>query len=400
MTSPILPTANALFGAAKLHLATIRPTAKAHVESGRYASVLEGFKNQEQLCLARVAAEIAAARVPTSGGQELVELLQSEFDANIVNQPTHAVGEVEIWRATQGTPGLIRAGTRFRRKGDKNTSPLRQDAIYESTEPVYVGSLDGAAASPVVVPVRCVQAGTIGNMPYDWSTPSSYFSIVDTIFDSSFKVSHAYAAGGSDNLDTKLKQLGKYLTQGQYGPNLAAIVAGLLSTPGVSRFAVSENLAEGSVNAWIADDSWATSGKLRSLALQTLQDGWLGWGCKVNIGIVRVLPIAIHSEVVLRDKRFAGDTSEILANIRAAVRGYFNNRDDWYTWTHSGIFAAIVGSDRRIARARSCAVRYALTGAAVATPSTMLWTNASTQLVHYHVDDTNVQITLQTPSST
>lgn len=176
-----------------------------------------------------------------------------------------------------------------------------------------------------------------------------WFSVVGALFDSTLNLVRAEVAGGSDDELEKARALGPHLGRGKYGPNMDAICAGILSAPGVRHFAVSEDLASGCVCAWVADSSWAWSTRLNERVRDVVKSGdWLGFGCKLSLGRVVDYPIGVSATVVLRDKQYLANQAEILANIRKALRSYFDNRADWYTWTLEGVMSAICRSDRRI----------------------------------------------------
>lgn len=413
MAEPQIPRVNDLLGAGFDAIATARPTTVRHLAFGQYGDVMHGWKAQAQLVLRRLAHEAKSTRL-ICDGRPLLDLLASEFDAILDPSPQHAIGTVVLRRsfltAAEFTGGIIRAGTKFRRPADPTATPQARGALFESTEPVYVGTDSTVAPPPsigrtqrVVVPIRAVTSGAAGNIPRAYSSilsddASPLIEIADTLFDPAFSVVYGDAAGGSDQPQTaRLRALGKALGSGQYGPNEAAIMAGLLLTNGVAHAAVRESATTGTIVAWIADESWAWSSRLRDLALQNLNDTWLGFGCAAAIGATSMTPVGISAAVTVRDKRAFAETSGLTEKIRASVRTYFNDRPDWYAWRESGIKGAIMRADRRLLEVTSVTVK-GLDGAVISQSSGELPTTTVNPLVYRYVDDTNISVVLSSPS--
>ncbi len=412
MADPQIPRVNELLGAGFDAIAAQRPSAVRHLAFGRYGDVFHGWKAQAQLVLRRLAHEAKSTRL-ICGGRPLLDLLASEFDAIVDPSPQKAVGTVVLRRnyATAGefTGGVIRAGTKFRRPANATACPQAKEALYESTEPVYVGTDSVAAPAPltgrvqrVVVPIRAVTAGASANITQVYSpilsdSDNPPIEKADTLFDSAFAVVYGDAAGGSSApQDAKLRQLGKALGSGQYGPNEAAILAGLLLTSGVAHAAVREKTSSGTVLAWIADESWAWSDKLRDTALQNLNDTWLGFGCACSIGQTSTVPVGVSVSATVRDKRTFADSSGLTEKMRQSVKAYFNDRPDWYSWRHAGIKGAVMRSDRRLLEVTDAVVKD-LDGNTISEPSGALPTTTINPIVYRYIDDTNVSITLASP---
>jgi hypothetical protein len=96
---PILPTAREIIGPAKDAIVAERSTASTHVElDHNYAKVLGGWRGQFGVANARLGAEVAAARSPTSTGRALTELCAGRFDTPRLEDPTKAIGELVLTR--------------------------------------------------------------------------------------------------------------------------------------------------------------------------------------------------------------------------------------------------------------------------------------------------------------
>lgn len=412
MAEPQIPRVNDLLGAGFDAIVAERPSVQKQLAFGRYGDIMHGWKAQAQLVLRRLAGEATAARLITEGAP-LLDLLASEFDALVDPSPQYAIGTVVLRRSyatlSEFHGGIIRVGTKFRRPAESIAIPPAKEATYESTAPVFVGT-DAASAFPLTgytqrleIPIRATRPGAHANIPRTYSSitiddSDPPIELVDTLFDDSFIVVYGDAAGGSDGPPvSKLRSLGKALGSGQYGPNEAALLAGLLSTDGVAHAAVRERTSNGTMLAWIADESWAWSQRLRSAASQNLNDEWLGFGCAASIGTTSLVPISMTIAATLRDKRSFAETSELQSRIRAAVKSYFEVRPDWYAWRESGIKGAVMRSDRRLLEVTSVVVMD-VDGNILSEPDGELPETTANPLVYRFVDDSNITITLSSPS--
>lgn len=408
MTTAILPRLPDLVGAAAQRLVEVRPSARQHIVAGRWGDPLAQWKAECALVQKRLAAEITAARV-SSEGRALYDLLVSEFDAVISPEPSKAVGTIMLTRNAHDAGvtqpgGLIPKGTKFRKTANATSSPPVRGAEYVSVEPVFVPPYPGNSSQIINIRIEASQSGTAANAQ-PWETTTA-FAKGETLFDPLLTVSQGWAAGGSDAFSTvKLRSLAQALALGQYGPTAAALAAGVLSSPGVSRFAMQEydqNGDRGTTVIWIGDDSWCWSQQLEDTALQTLQDSWLGFGCKATINPIENTRASATASVMLRDKRNLADTLSIADNIRAATKAYFDARPDFYTWRLTSLAATITRSDRRIlgvpgVHGPTITVKDVL-GNALAEPSASLPTNTANQILHYDLDATKLALTFLTPA--
>jgi hypothetical protein len=244
MTDAILPRLPDLVGAAAQKLIEERPAARPHIVAGRWGDLLAQQKAEAALALKRLASEVQAARVGQAEGRALYDLLVSEFDAIITPEPSKAVGTILLDRnygdGTVTMPGgIIPKGTRFRKVADASTSPPVRGADYVSVTPVFVEPAPGNYTQSISVRIEAAQAGTAANaQPWE----ETCFALADALFDSDIAVNEGAAAGGSDGFSTaRLRSLARALSLGQYGPVSLALVAGALSTPGVTRVAACEH---------------------------------------------------------------------------------------------------------------------------------------------------------------
>jgi hypothetical protein len=402
MTDAILPRLPDLVGAAAQKLIEERPAARPHIVAGRWGDLLAQQKAEAALALKRLASEVQAARVGQAEGRALYDLLVSEFDAIITPEPSKAVGTILLDRnygdGTVTMPGgIIPKGTRFRKVADASTSPPVRGADYVSVTPVFVEPAPGNYTQSISVRIEAAQAGTAANaQPWE----ETCFALADALFDSDIAVNEGAAAGGSDGFSTaRLRSLARALSLGQYGPVALALVAGALSTPGVTRVAACEYdqaNARGVTSLWIADDSWCWSRQLQDTAQQVIQDGWLGFGCSCLPNKIENTRVSVTASIMLRDKRHLADTLEINHRVRAAVKSYFDDRPDFYTWKNASLRGAIVQSDRRILACQSVAVKD-VGGNTLSEPSALFPATPATQLYHYDVDATRLTPTYLTP---
>lgn len=411
MVDPQIPRAVDVLGAGKDALIAVRPHTKRFLTVGRYADVMAGWRAQYQLVLRRLAHEALCSRLVVDG-KPLLDLLASEFDAAVDPAPQHAIGTVRLLRNKTGptgfTGGLIRQGTKFRRPADATATPPAREALYESTEPVYVGSSYQVATPPltgyvqyITVPVRAVLPGSAANIVRTHgaaiaSDTTAPMVVADSLFDT-FTVDYADAAGGSDGPPVaKLRALGTALGTGQYAPNLAAIAAGLLMTNGVAHVAVTEDTTTGKVLAWAADESWAWSTRLRDRALQNLNDRWLGFGCAASLGVVSNYNVSVSLALTLRDKRHLADGSAITEKVRKAILAYFNDRPDWYTWRIDRVIGEAMRADRRILDVQEALVKNA--DGNMDEPAAALPASVAAPIYHYNVDEGSITTLLYAPS--
>ena len=381
MSNPVLPRIPDVVEEAENRLIDKRPSASLHVKDGRWGDVIAQWKAQHALVLRRISYEVSAARLWIAEGRELYDLVVSEFGATIPPDPSHAIGHVVLSRDPPHTGerlvgGLIRAGTRFRKVPNPSASPPVAGAEYESTAPVFVQPFETPTKQEVRVRIRCVNPGTGGNAQ-DWEEDT--FALADTLFDPSLRVVSGQAAGGMMAYSpAKLRALATAMTMGQYGPVSSALVAGALSTQGVSR-CVSRSGAKESI--WITDDSWCCSDELLGEADKTIRDAWLGFGCRYSIFPVKNVRVSLKADVLLRGERHIADAVDVSAAIRAAVKRYFDDRPDFYIWKTSALRGVITQSDRRILSCLSVVVSDA-DGNPIPDPDGL-------DVKHYDIDTTN-----------
>ncbi len=94
-----VPTVGEVVGAGIEALVAARPGAAAHIESGNYGNVVEGWRAQFELARRRLVDEHCATRLPLARGQELSELTAGNYDCPRRQEPTAAIGAIVIRRA-------------------------------------------------------------------------------------------------------------------------------------------------------------------------------------------------------------------------------------------------------------------------------------------------------------
>ncbi len=387
---PLICTPDEIIGPAITEFVSLRPNALRHINYGEgvYSYVFAGWRAQAALALRRLALAAKATRINLSEGDDLRELVASEFNTPEELRPTTAVGEATLTRAAGAYPtGTIPKGTRFLRpQVEVPPFPLAA-ASYESVADVPVA----AGALTATVLIRSVEIGSIANTPLVTSQATG-LEVSDTLFDTNFTVTGYTAAGGSDGAsNADIRRFAKAFAAGQYGPTTGELVAGCLRNTGVKHFAVVDDPDTAQAVVYIADQNWASGARWASVVEQSLYDNdYVGFGCSASVRVLLNTIVNVATTVRLRDKRYLSDTSGIDASIRKAVRKYFDDRPDWQVWKTAGLRAAIARADRRIL---SCPTAIVKDEDAV----TLAETTPSSAVVHYFLADNAVTITYQAP---
>ena len=337
---------------------------------GKWSDVLAGWQAQANLNLRRVADEMLQARLPLASGLGLRELGESKYLTKIVDVPTKAIGTIVLsYAGSGGAGGRIPAGTRFRRNANPAAIPVPiQAADFISPLDVIVpnGTTGGTLFN---VPMQCVTTGTSGNIPFEQTTPPSQpgsdLKIVDSLFQP-FTVSSATAAGGGTGFtDVEVQRILRAQPQGRRGPTEGAIYAGSYLATGVRHTAVFEDLTKANTVVYLADESWASDTNywqpavLQLLAGSRNFDGWQGFGCSLNAagaGQVKNYYLNVAATVQLRSNTLLQSTAGVQAAIVKALQGYFNDRDDWWTFKQAAIRALVARCDPRIMTCTNVAI--------------------------------------------
>jgi len=164
MTDPILPTPAPVVTSLIDAMVAARPSILGPMNrGGQYTAVPTIVRAQTEVALARLAAEVRAARLRGNSGNELRALAASEFDTTLPPDPQTAYATVELARWLGPMPaGVIRKGQLFSRKANPNATPLPiAAATYQSLQTVYV------PAGQTWATVNCVavSSGTDPNVP-------------------------------------------------------------------------------------------------------------------------------------------------------------------------------------------------------------------------------------------
>jgi len=400
MTDRIVPNPDRCATAAIDALVALRPLSVNHIATGRYGHIIEGWRAQCVTLAARCADEVRQSRVRTATGQGLRELAASEFLIALSPDPSASMGVIRIARPTATVGGgIIRQGTRFRRVANPDASPIPISAAsFVSTAPVTVGATAGLSGSPIEIPVASAQTGEKSSVPLAANGPSAStgveattMQIADPLFDPSFYVASFEAAGGSTGAsDATIKRACLANGIGQYGPTSPAMLAAALSVPGAARAVVLDNTATGASCIYAVDESWGWSAAFASAVAGVVRRDAAGFGCLVESAKVLNLFVEVEAVVALRSARYAGDLDSIAEALRAAAVAYFDDRDDWYRWSLSGLRAALSRADRRIRGCKSVVARDAFTKAIVTPPGAPTVGNP---LTHVYVARRGVTVT-------
>lgn len=397
-------------------LVAARPKAELHLAAGVYGDVLAGWEAQATIWRKYVASECRAGRLPLAEAAPLIELAGSEYWSDPDRTAQKAVGEVLIFRTLTNTnpsvtgqfpTGTIKQGSRFSLVANSAAKPPTQAAQYASTEPVYVGSDDTITTDlgggnfqheqSVSIPIEAATAGTQANTPTVIGGVSPQGESVDALFDPTFTVAHLNAAGGSTGIDDPWSRIiAAAELAGFFGPNNEALVAGAMEVPRVRHMAIALDLAAAVSQVFVADVSWAYSNRLLGLVTQNIAETWQGWGCRFLTRPVRNQLIGTVATVVLDSTQSLSASADIAANIRAALRSYFDDRPDWYTFQNRSVRSVIAHADKRILTCSSAEVRDQ-NDQAVAEPPKKLDVSLGFA-THFYLLDDAVRLTFLAPS--
>ena len=359
MTDPAIPNANDPIGVGINAMVAARPSILPHVDTGRYANVLIGWRAQAAMLIARIADEVRSSRLATAQGDALRALVASEFDIQTNGDGrSTAIGLVNASRSGTGA-GTIPSGTRWRRVPNPNLSPPVKEATYVTTEDVFVQT---GMTSGILLPSRCTQDGITGNINPDdgtyTNTVTTPYQWIDPVFDPTLTFFAVSMGGGAEiTVDDDLRRAARAMAQGRYAPVTSALLAFAYRGQGVRRAAAIEDTSTGITRMIVADGSRGGSSLWASRVRQGLEDApAIGFGCRVQVYPATIGWVAVTATVVLRDSRFQNFTSDISNAIRAALTSYFTDRDDFYAYKTPAVRAVISRADPRILTCTSAVV--------------------------------------------
>ena len=213
-------------------------------------------------------------------------------DPNVISvvitaQPADPNNGAISWSLPTFPSGIIRAGTLFTKTANPSAQPLPITAAqYVVDKTVFVPQ--GATTATVLLDASA--AGSGSNVPSfaNYPTAASLVNPSSPLFDPTFTVARqAFLSGGSDGLpDPVLVEAAKAFSLGQYGPNAAAILAGLFRQQSVRHVAAFPAGALPYSQAFCADQSWACSQEWSNQIQQLFNNAFLGFGCAVRFGLV------------------------------------------------------------------------------------------------------------------
>lgn len=386
---------------------TARPAAFAYANNGagRWADIYAGIDAQCQLVLRRLADECSSARLRLAKKESLVDLARSEFETDPDLGATTAIGTMTLFRAS-GPAGSIPKGTRMKRAANTSAVPPIPAALYTCTQDVPVGFNQNI----VPVPMAAVEPGSPSNAPNVYASPT--YSLVDTLFDTTFAINSFEIGGGADvKGDLELQNEAYAFVTGQFAPTIGSILAGALRGTGVRHAAVLDvtSALQGGImvpaaytGVLVADGSWGNGPTWVSRVQQQIVDptkGFLGVGPRIIVTAPTNTLIRVTATVMLSDAGYAAYTTDITTAIGQALTSYFNDRPDWYTFRLSGIRNAISKADARIRTCSLVAVKSIPNDTTVAEPSpTPLAFSTGLVANHYYLVPNGVTVTYLTPT--
>lgn len=416
MTIPQLPRLCDLMTPAVMALVAARPKAQLQFAAGVYGDVHAGWAAQATVWRNYIAAECVAGRLPLAEGEQLSELAGSEYWSDPDRTAQAAVGEVQLFRSFTNTnsarvglfsTGTIPQGNRFALTANDAAKPPLQAAQFTSSEPVYVGPDDNATINNgdgtftheqvVTIPVDATTSGMQANIPVVVGGANAQGSIVDALFDTTFVLTHINAAGGSTGVDDPwLRIIAASELAGFFGPNNAALIAGAMEVPRVRHMAVALDIDDAIALVFVADAAWAVSSRLATLVTQNIAQNWQGFGCRFLVRSTFNQLIGVVATVVVDSAQSLTAQADIAANIRTALRSYFDDRPDWYTWRNRSVGSTIAHADKRIVTCTSFSVNDQNDNALAEPPPKLDPTSGFA--THYYLLDNAVRLTFVAPS--
>lgn len=306
---------------------------------------------------------------------------------------------LNIHFALEAPGGTIRKGTRVTVTADPTSVPPTSAATYEVPVDTFIRPGAGSRSHGLVaISVEATNTGSQSNQPF-FSDRNPTVTIQGALFDAA-QTYHLEpvllrAAGGSAGQGDRLLRAAAAATwRGSSGPTNDALLAGALRSAGVAHYAELEDAATGRAWVYITDESWAQSTAWLLQIKQILLDDWIGTGQRLGMGTMINQVIRVRLTVVLRDSRYLADPTSITDALKTALKGYFDDRQDWYIWKLSTLRGRCVAADKRVLKVTSAAV---LDGNGVpltepAVPS------AGSLLTHYRFEDNALEVTYDAPN--
>lgn len=396
MSDPVLvPTADRILTPALEKIYTLRPRSFQHLNyrSGIYWHPFLAYRAQTAFMLARIASRAANNRLATSEKAELREYVASEYDAVADTDKTFAMGELSLVRTTTTKAGDVPKGTRFRREANSTTQIPLLGAEYETEADTHF-DVGQTVAGPI--PIRAIRPGQDANHPIRAGESIPHGVTGGGLFDNTIIVSAFSAGGGSETPDDPyVRRYASSFSKGQYGPTEAASRYGALKATGVRNVLVYDVPGTGTEQVLIGDSSWGSSPRWSNFVQQSMYDNELiGVGCKVLVSGVTNIVVSVNATVMLRDKNYLTETTEIDNAIRDAVTSYLNDRKDWHIWKSDGLKAAITRAHFKVFNC-TAAIMKDTTNATMSEITTPDYT--ATQY-HYYLANGAVKITYVGPS--
>jgi hypothetical protein len=219
---------------------------------------------------------------------------------------------------------------------------------------------------------------------------------VDTIFDANFFIQSVVAAGGSQGIDDpwgRLVAMASYA--GQFGPNVAALIAGAFQVPRIRRVYHLLDSANAVAKLFVSDVSWGCSDRLRAAAQQNIRDTWLGWGAKVSVLPIVNKLVNVTATITLTGPQYLDDTSDIAENVRRALKDYFDEKPDFYTFRLRALRGLISQCDSRILKCTAVSVLDS-SGDPISEPAAL--SESAQTVTHFYLNDDALNLTFDIPA--
>jgi len=394
----IIPKADVVITEVLEKLYELRPNAFRHCNyrTGVYWHPIQGYRAQVAKMLQRLADLAGARRLKTSTGTDLLEYVASEFGALPATNPTFAEGTVTLGRTDLTKPllgGVYPKGTKVTREQYTDLGVTFPATEYETLTDAH---LEFGSEVTVTVPIRASRTGPDANAPIlIGSDPSSHLQ-VPNIIEGAGVVAYEAGGGADKPEDPFVRIFAQIFAAGQFGPTSAASKYGALNAAGVRDFLVYDHVSTGTQTILVADGNWGSSARWAGLVQKSIYDNDLvGFGCKVGVFKLRNRVITVDATVALRDGTFLAETTDIDQAIQAAVRSYFDDRQDWNIWNELSLRGTISKAHSKVYSCPSVTVKDSATGSAL---SEIITPDYTAEQVHFLLASNAMRITYVGPS--
>ncbi len=391
----IVPTADAVVTAVLEKLYEQRPTSFPHLNlrGGVYWHPVLGFRAQAATVLKRLAALVAAHRLDTAEGRELLDYIASEFEPIPAPDATKATGAITLTPGGLLLGGPIPKGSKFSRSATTSIGVSLPTCEFETITDAFVPAGSTAA---VTIPVRALRDGADGNTPILVGA-SSTAGVTFSSKVADLSVTGFESGGGAPAAnETYARLYARAFALGRHGPTSSASRLGALAGAGARHVVEYDVVETGTQKVLVADASWGSSTRWAKSIQQSMFDADLvGFGCNVEFESVRNNVVALEATVILRDYNYLSDTTDVELAIQKAVRAYFDDRVDWNVWNTGALKSVIARSHPKVFSCPTATLKSASNGA---TLSQILTPDYTAEQFHFYLASNATTLSFLGPS--